>query len=167
MARRIGASVPQLARFAGVLAVATVAAAISPAAAHPNPASPVKITFTVNLESSTPAASRQCSLEVPKGTDGIGVLQAAVDQECIVSYRVSDSRYAPPAPQGPSPKGRHWLRCIDAVCDVEAVSIGVVPVTRWSVVWGAGGSQRYWEGGLERYSASRGDAFVADLRAYN
>lgn len=153
----------------GLLAASLGTAEATGASASGRP-STVKITFRVDLGGSGPA-SRQCSLEVVRGSNGVVVLQAAVDQGCIHSYRISDSRYPPPGPWGsgwePSPKWRHWLRCIDAICDVAAAPGTGVPGTGWLVVWNAGGSQRYWEGGLEKYGASHGDAFVSDLRAYS
>ena len=132
-------------------------------------ASTVTITFRIDLDGSTPA-SRRCRLEVPSGSNGIAVLRAAVEQGCITSYEMSDSRYPPPGPWSgwePSPKGRHWLRCIDAICDAHAAPGTGVPGTRWVVTWNAGSSQRYWDGGLEGYAASRGDAFSPALRGFS
>lgn len=149
--------------------VATLLAPLSAAAAEaaPDRASTVSIRFTAKLEGAT---TRECSLEVTRGADGVGVLQAAVDQGCISSYHISGSRYAPPGPWPiawpPSPKGHHWLRCIDAICDVHAAPGSMAPGTWWGVRWDEG-RQPYWQWGLERYAASPGDAFVAELRGYS
>ena len=154
-------------------ALALVASLFAPssagaAEAHSGRASTVSVRFTASLEGAT---TRECSLRVTRGADGIGVLQAAVDQGCISSYQISASRYPPPGPLPgggwpPSPKGHHWLRCIDAVCDVHAAPGWMVPGTWWKVHWDEG-RQPYWQGGLERYAASPGYAFVAELRGYS
>ena len=146
------------------VALALAATLFAPLSAGADHASTVSIRFTAKLEGTT---TRECSLEVTRGADGIRVLQAAVDQGCISSYEISGSRYPPPGPwQGwtPSPKGHHWLRCIDAICDVHAAP-GAAPGAWWGVRWGEG-RQPYWRWGLERYAASPGDAFVAELRGY-
>lgn len=158
----------------GVVAVAmtlmTPAPGLSPAAiAGPSDRAPtVRITFAVDLQGTT-APSRQCSLELARGSDGIDVLQAAVDQGCVNSYQISGSRYPPPGPWdgwSPSRKGRHWLRCIDAICDAHAAP-GWAPGTQWTVDWnGRDARHWYWNGGLEGYAAARGDVFAADLKGF-
>ena len=154
------------------VALAIVATLFTPlsagtaAASHRAPT--VTITFTANLEGAT---TRECSLEVTKGADGIHVLQAAVDQGCISTYQISASRYPAPGTWPidgwePSPKGHHWLRCIDAICDV-GVAPGAAPGEQWDVLWDEDrDSDSYWKWGLEAYAASPRDAFVADLRGY-
>lgn len=147
-------------------------AAVGAAAADSHRASTVGITFTVNLERRT-AASRQCSLEVARGSDGIDVLQAAVDQGCINGYQISASRYPPPGPWPvggwpPSPKGHHWLRCIDAICDVHAAPGTGAPGTGWRVDWNGDDSRHaYWRWGLEGYAASPEDTVTCTLGAYS
>lgn len=150
------------------VALALVAALFAPlsaaaAEAAPNRASTVSIRFAASLEGTT---TRECSIEVTRGADGIRVLQAAVDQGCISSYEISESRYPPPdtTPDGwpSSPKGHHWLRCLDAICDAHAAP-GAAPGTGWRVLWDEG-PHPYWRWGLERYAASSGDAFVVELK---
>ena len=152
-----------------VVALALVATLFAPlsagkAEAASRRASTVTIRFAVKLEGTT---TRECSLKVTRGADGLRVLQAAVDQGCISTYQISASRYPPPGPWhgwAPSPKGHHWLRCIDAICDAHAAP-GAAPGTQWHILWDEG-RQPYWQWGLEAYAASSGDAFVAELGGY-
>ncbi|HVF12595.1 MAG TPA: hypothetical protein VNA87_05870 [Actinomycetota bacterium] len=125
-------------------------------------ASTVTITFTFKVTGPT---SKQCSLKLPKGSDGIGVLDAAVAQGCIRSYQTSESPNPPPK-GGPQYPGHHWLRCIDSDCDVSYGSPGLAPETRWNVSW-QGERGAYMSSGLEGYAAVNGDTVVCELGAVN
>ena len=101
----------------------------------------------------------RCSLRLRRGSDGIEALRAAVDQDCIQSFRT--------VREG----GHVMLQCINDVCARVTNSAGIVPDTRWDANWtgeqGNGSRSDYRRFGLQGFSASDGDLFTAYLYAVN
>ena len=113
---------------------------------------PVTITFSydyVYTGSENPrlgGLGASCSLTLPRGSDGVEVLQAAVNQDCINSFRTV------------SEGGVELLHCINEVCDRPANSTALL----WGVDW-TGKEGGYWHLGLGGYAASDGDYFSGML----
>ncbi len=106
-----------------------------------------------------PLAQDGCSLTLPRGSDGVEVLRAAVNQDCIESFRTVRER------------GHEMLDCINDVCAGATNSPGIVPDTRWGVDWTGEKSSQYrsdyQRSGLQGYAASKGDLFIARLYFVN
>ncbi len=125
--------------------------------------SPVTIRFShyvdVPYAADPPESEVSCSLRLPRGSNGIEVLRAAVNQDCIRSFRTEREH------------DRELLHCISHVCARVTNSQGLVPDTRWDVDWTGDGGEYwqsdYWRSGLKGYSASDGDSFTAYLYAVN
>ncbi|MBA2725284.1 MAG: serine/threonine protein kinase [Actinobacteria bacterium] len=126
--------------------------------------SPVTIRFSYYMEHRE--SEVRCSLSLPRGSDGVEVLRAAVNQDCIRSFRTTRE-----GPNGESPNGREFLHCINDVCARVTNSQGIVPDTRWDGDWTGDGGEywesAYWRSGLNGYAASDGDFFTAYLYAVN
>jgi hypothetical protein len=124
---------------------------------------PVTIRFSYNVDApwadDRPESEVSCSLRLPRGSDGVELLRAAVNQDCIRSFRTVIEH------------GREMLRCIDNVCDRATNSPGMVPDTRWRADWtgekGNDSQSDYGRSGLKGFSASDGDSFTAYLYAVN
>lgn len=118
---------------------------------------PVTIRFSsrVHVYVERQESEPSCSLRLRRGSDGVEVLRAAVDQDCIRSFRTV--RRA----------GRVWLHCINDVCAHVTNRQGRVPDTRWGADWtgdgGEHGQSDYQRFGLQGFSASDGDLFTASL----
>ncbi|HVE97821.1 MAG TPA: hypothetical protein VNA12_01425 [Mycobacteriales bacterium] len=125
--------------------------------------SPVTITFSYNVDvpfvGNRPESQVSCSLTLPRRSNGIDVIQAAVDQDCINSFSTERD------------DGREMLHCIDHMCARATNSPGLVPDTRWDVDWtgekGVFSRSDYSRRGLKAYSASDGDSFECDLFLVN
>lgn len=119
----------------------------------------VTITFSHDVDY-VPQSEVSCSLAVRRGSDGLEVLRAAVEQDCIQSFRtVREGR-------------RLMLQCLNEVCAYLTNSPGIIPDTRWGVDWaGEQGSfydsrSEYRRFGLYGFSASDGGLFAARLLFY-
>lgn len=127
---------------------------------------PVTIAFSYYVHWRPYVVGEICSLRLPRGSDGVEVLRAAVNQDCIRSFRTTAH-----APDGSRAKGREWLHCINDVCARVTNSPGIVPDTRWDADWtgemGKGQRSDYYRSGLGGYSASDGDSFTAYLVVVN
>ncbi len=99
-------------RSISVLAVLTLFTA---APAH---AATVPVTFGISVGTHAPT-SALCELSVAAGTDGLVVLEAAVDAGCIQSYHA----------QGPTEFG-YYVDCINEVC---ADSVSTLYLTYWGM----------------------------------
>jgi hypothetical protein len=65
----------------------------------------VKLSLSVGVKAPT---GRLCPVQVPAGSNGIAVLDAAKAKHCIVSYKTSYfSGFG------------HFVRCIDGICEID------------------------------------------------
>ena len=119
----------------------------------------VTITFSYYVNdldaANRPESEASCSLTLPWGSNGVEVLRAAVNQDCIQSFSTVRE------------DGFKWLDCINHWCADVTNSPGIVPDTTWTVDWtgdgGNWGDSDYARSGLKGYSASDGDSFTAGL----
>ena len=119
---------------------------------------PVTITFSYGFADRR-ESDVNCLLRLRRDSDGVGVLRAALAQDCIQSFRtVRDGR-------------RLMLDCINDICAYLTKSPGIVPDTRWAADWtgeqGSDPQSDYGRFGLRGFSASDGDFFSARLYAVN
>jgi hypothetical protein len=121
--------------------VVLLCGALALGVATPARAASVSVSFGVSLVGYAPTGAA-CPLTVPAGSDGVAVLDAAVDAGCITSYR---SHSSPPFGE--------FVDCIDEVCGAPAEAMFL---TYW----------KYWlngapaSSGVSFYSAEAGDELV-------
>ena len=145
-------------RIFAVTVIAILALGAIPTFAGAAPKSSVTIRFSYRVDASyaadRPESEVSCSLRLPRGSNGIEVLRAAVNQNCIRSFStVREHR-------------RERLHCINHVCARVTNAGVIVPDTRWDVDW-TGEKGKYRRSGLKGYSASDGDSFTTRLYAVN
>lgn len=117
-----------------------VAAAVASGAM---PAQAANVTVEFGLAAGTHAPTGAlCPVSVPAGADGVAVLDAAVEEGCIVSYdTVTDPTFGA------------YVTCIDEVCQAPAEAM---TITYWKLfIDGAAATQ-----GVSFYEAGAGDELV-------